>query len=37
MNSLENHSQANLDKVAPLLDEAINQLGTEDRSAVLRR
>ncbi len=37
MNSLEDHSQANLDKVAPLLDEAINQLGTEDRNAVLLR
>ena len=37
MNSLEDHSQANLDKVAPLLDEAINQLGTEDRTAVLLR
>jgi RNA polymerase sigma factor (sigma-70 family) len=37
MNSLEDHSQANLDKVAPLLDEAINQLGTEDRAAVLLR
>ena len=29
MNSLEDHSQANLDKVAPLLDEAINQLEVE--------
>jgi RNA polymerase sigma factor (sigma-70 family) len=37
MNSLADHSQANLDKVAPLLDEAINQLGTEDRAAVLLR
>jgi RNA polymerase sigma factor (sigma-70 family) len=37
MNSLEDHSPANLDKVARLLDEAINQLGTEDRTAVLLR
>ena len=37
MNSLEDHSQANLDQVAPLLDDAINQLGTEDRAAVLLR
>ena len=37
MNSLDDHSQSNLHQIAPLLDEAINQLGTEDRSAVLLR
>jgi len=37
MNSLEDHSPATLDQVAPLLDEAINQLGTEDRTAVVLR
>ncbi len=37
MNSLEDHSEASLDKVAPILDEAINLLGREDRTAVLLR
>ena len=35
MNALENHSDANLAAVAPILDEAINQLGAADRSAIL--
>ncbi len=37
MNSREDHSQANLEKVTPLLDEAINLLGNEDRTAILLR
>ena len=37
MNTLEDHSSANLEKVAPLLDEAINLLGNEDRTAILLR
>ena len=37
MNSLEDHSEANLEKVAPILDEAINLLGEEDRAAILLR
>jgi len=32
MNALQDHSEANL---AHILDEAINQLGTEDRAAIL--
>lgn len=37
MNSLEDHSAANLATVAPILDDAINQLGAEDRTAILMR
>jgi RNA polymerase sigma factor (sigma-70 family) len=37
MNSLEDHSAANLASVAPILDDAINQLGAEDRAAILLR
>jgi RNA polymerase sigma factor (sigma-70 family) len=37
MNSCDDHSQANLEKVSPLLDEAINLLGNEDRTAILLR
>lgn len=37
MNSLEDHSAANLATVAPILDDAINQLGAEDRTAILLR
>jgi RNA polymerase sigma factor (sigma-70 family) len=39
MNSLEqqDHSAANLAQIAPILDDAINQLGAEDRTAILLR
>ena len=37
MNALEDHSAENLGAVAPILDEAINQLGTRDRQAILLR
>lgn len=37
MNAMEDHSEANLARIAPLLDEAINQLGSEDRAAILLR
>ena len=37
MNTLEDHSSANLASVAPALDDAINQLSAEDRSAILLR
>jgi len=37
MNNLQDHSKASLAQVAPILDEAINQLGTEDRIAVVLR
>jgi RNA polymerase sigma factor (sigma-70 family) len=37
MNALPDHSQARLAEVAPILDEAINQLGSTDRAAVLLR
>jgi len=37
MNATEDHSAAKLAMVAPLLDEAINQLGPEDRTAILLR
>jgi RNA polymerase sigma factor (sigma-70 family) len=35
MNSVEEHS--NLEAVAPILDDAINQLGSDDRQAILLR
>lgn len=37
MNSLQDHSAANLENLRPVLDEAINQLGLEDRAAILLR
>ena len=37
MNSCQNHSASDLMLVAPILDEAINQLGAEDRTAILLR
>jgi RNA polymerase sigma factor (sigma-70 family) len=37
MNALQDHSEANLALVAPVLDEAINQLGAADRQAILLR
>ena len=37
MNAHEDHSAANLARVAPALDDAINQLGSEDRAAILLR
>ena len=37
MNALQDHSGANLALVAPVLDEAINQLGAADRTAILLR
>ena len=39
MNALQGHSrsEANLAQVAPILDEAINQLGADDRTAILLR
>ena len=37
MNALQNHSEADYSLVAPLLDEAINELGEEDRAAILLR
>lgn len=37
MNALPDHSQTNLARIAPILDEAINQLGADDRTAILLR
>jgi RNA polymerase sigma factor (sigma-70 family) len=37
MNALHSEPQANLAQVAPILDEAINQLGEKDRTAILLR
>jgi RNA polymerase sigma factor (sigma-70 family) len=37
MNTPEDHTAANLDQVAPILDEAINQLEPADRTAILLR
>jgi RNA polymerase sigma factor (sigma-70 family) len=37
LNTTEDHAPANLALVAPILDEAINQLGSEDRQAILLR
>ena len=37
MNALEDHTQENLAQIAPMLDEAIDQLGAEDRTAILLR
>jgi RNA polymerase sigma factor (sigma-70 family) len=37
MNELQNQSETNLAWVAPILDEAIDKLGTQDRAAILLR
>src|SRR5665811_2328496 len=37
MNALQNHSEADYSLVAPLLDEAINELSEADRTAILLR
>jgi RNA polymerase sigma factor (sigma-70 family) len=37
MNALQNQSAADFSQVAPLLDEAINELGEADRTAILLR
>jgi RNA polymerase sigma factor (sigma-70 family) len=37
MNEQQDYSEANLAQVTPVLDEAINQLGAEDRIAILLR
>jgi RNA polymerase sigma factor (sigma-70 family) len=37
MNALQDHTKENLAQIAPILDEAIDQLGAEDRTAVLLR
>ncbi len=37
MNALQNNSEADFSQVAPLLDEAINELGEADRTAILLR
>jgi RNA polymerase sigma factor (sigma-70 family) len=37
MNAIEDHSESNLARVAPVLDEAIGQLDAEDRTAILLR
>jgi len=37
MNALPDHSQENLANIAPILDDAINGLGSEDRAAILFR
>ena len=37
MNALQDHPEANLNFVASMLDEAINQLGAADRTAILLR
>ena len=37
MNAQQDHSEANLAQLAPVLDEAIDQLGAEERTAILLR
>jgi RNA polymerase sigma factor (sigma-70 family) len=37
MNAIENHGEDHLARVAPVLDDAINQLDSEDRTAILMR
>jgi RNA polymerase sigma factor (sigma-70 family) len=37
MNALPDHSEANLARIAPVLDQAINQLSAADRTAILLR
>lgn len=37
MNALQNERETSLARIAPILDEAINQLGAQDRAAILLR
>ena len=37
MSAIEDHSNSNLEQLAPLLDEAIEELRTEDRTAIVLR
>src|SRR5688572_32224725 len=37
MNSIEDHSAAHFASLAPVLDDAINQLGADDRQAIVLR
>ena len=37
MNGLSDHPEGQFERIAPLLDEAINQLGTRDRAAIVLR
>ena len=37
MNALQDHPEANLARIAPILDDVINQLGDADRTAILLR
>jgi RNA polymerase sigma factor (sigma-70 family) len=37
MNSQQDHTEANLARIAPILDEAIGRLGTSDRTAIILR
>ena len=37
MNALQDHTKENLAQIAPILDEAIDELGAEDRTAILLR
>jgi len=37
MNALQDHSNDNLAQIAPILDDAINHLGSEERTAIFRR
>ncbi len=37
MNALQDHAEPNLTQVTPVLDEAINQLGEQDRTAIMLR
>ena len=37
MNALQDHSEANLSDLAPIFDDAINQLGAVDRTAIVLR
>src|SRR5437762_13193733 len=37
MNDLQDHTEANLAQIAPILDEAIYELNAEDRNAILLR
>lgn len=37
MNASEDHSAGNFALIAPVLDEAVNQLGAEDRTAIMLR
>jgi RNA polymerase sigma factor (sigma-70 family) len=37
MNTLQDHAEGQFERIAPLLDEAINQLGASDRAAIVLR